>query len=157
MQTFEYSLQLGTGESLDVAEIVMATLDDWSRKAFEDPAAAKAMHKVTSLCSRIPHRIMEYAKIGYTKPLERLLKTPPIGALMKLDKPECLNLSDCAMADQHKCTTRFLLASAKFPECWDYTLIGKDEEFTDGMVAAQEIVKTIVMAWRDGRHVIISE
>jgi len=157
MQTFEYSLQLGTGETIDIAEIPMGALDDWTRKAFEDPASVKAMAGVLSLCTRVSHQVLEDAKIGWTKPLECMLKAPPIAALMKLDRPECLNLSDCAMADQHKCTTRFLIASAKFPECWDYALLGRDEEFTDGMVAAQEVVKIIVMAWRDGRNVVISE
>lgn len=156
MQIFEYSLQLDTGETLSVAEIPMRALDEWSRKAFADPKSAKAMSTILALCTRAPHAVMEDAKTGYTKPLERLLRTPPIGALVKLDRPVCMNVSSCVMSDKRKCTTQFLHVSEKFPECWDYSL-EDDGDFTDGMIAAHEIVKTIVMAWRDGRYVIISE
>jgi hypothetical protein len=157
METFEYSLQLGTGEAIAITEISLKALDDWARKAFDDAKSSKAIAGVVGLCSKIPHQIMEDAKIGYTKPLEHLLRIPSIGALTKLDRPRCSNISECAMADERKCTTRHLSTSGKFPECWDYSLAGQDEEFTDSMAAAQEIAKVIVMAWRDGRYVIISE
>jgi len=154
MQTFEYSLHLDTGETMEIVEISMKALDAWTEKAFSDPAASKALTGLLSLCTKVPHQILEDAKIGYTKPLERLLKSPPVGALMKLDKPACFNVSDCIMADKDKCTTRFWSKAAKFPECWDYHL--PQDEFTSAMAAAQEIAKVIVMAWRDGKYVIIS-
>ena len=155
MQIFEYSLKLGTGETIDVAEIAMGALDAWSKQAFDDQAAGKSIAGILLLCTKVPRQAVEDAKIGYAKPLERLLRTPPAGALLKLDRPACANISDCAMADAHKCTTLFASVSVKFPECWDYDL-ASGSNFTDPMAAAQEVAKTIVMAWRDGRHVVIS-
>lgn len=152
MQTFEYNLFLGTGEKLDVTEIAMGALDAWARQVFTDPAARQLIAAVEGLCTRVPRCVMDDAKAGYTKPLERLLKTPPAGAMLRLDKPQCFSLSSCAMANPDRCTTR----SAKLPECWDYD-IGEHSDFTDSMAAAQEFAKTVVMAWRDGRYVIISE
>lgn len=152
MQIFEYSLSLCTGETIKVSEISMGALDKFEKAAFKDPAAFKAMSSVVSLCTKAPRQAMEDAKIGHTKPLEKLLGTPPVGTLMKIDRPVCMNISDCAMADNKKCTARF----SKFPECWDY-FMGGDVDFTDSMAAAHEIVKEIVMAWRNGRYVIISE
>jgi hypothetical protein len=152
MQIFEYSLNLCTGETIRVSEISMGALDKFEKSAFEDPATFEAMSSIISLCTKAPHQAMEDAKIGHTKPLEKLLRTPPVGTLMKVDRPVCTNMFDCAMADSKKCTTRF----SKFPECWDYAMDG-DGDLTNSMVAAHEIVKEIVMAWRDGRYVIISE
>jgi hypothetical protein len=152
MQTFEYSLELSTGERLAVTEIAMGALDSWMTKAFSDAAARQLLAGVLDLCTRAPRCVLDDAKIGYTKPLERLLKTPPSGALMRLDKPECFSMSNCAVADKAKCTARF----DKFPECWDYD-IGHSDDFTDAMSAAQELAKTVVFAWKDGRYVIISE
>lgn len=150
MQAFEYSLNLSTGEKIDVLEIPLKALDSWSKRAFQDPIAFKSMSGILSLCTTATHQAMEDAKIGYTKPLERLLKTPPIGILIKLDRPVCMSISDCAMADRKKCTTKF----DKFPECWDYAL-DVEGDFTEVVTIAHEIVKQIVMAWRDGRYVII--
>lgn len=152
MQTFEYSIELSTKETLHILEISLEAIDDWSKKAFTDLDAARVIHGVLSLCTKVPHSVLEEAKYGYTKPLERLLKTPPVGALMKIDRPVCLNINDCAMANRQRCTTR----SHGFPECWDYSM-GDCDELTDSMLSAQEAVKAIVMAWRDNRYAIISD
>lgn len=157
MQIFEYVLHLGTGENLSVLEIDMAALDAWSRQAFDDPCAKKALSSIFSLCTRVSKEAIEDAKIGWTKPLEKLLRTPPIGALLKLDKPICFNLRDCAMADPNKCTTRPACKNISLPECWDYD-IGTAKDFPNSMIAAQEVAKTIVVTgWSNGKYVIISE
>lgn len=151
MQTFEYVLTLSTGEQLKVVEIAMKALDSRCSKAFED----QALFPILSMCTRVPSSVMNDAKIGHTKPLERLLKTPPVGALMKLDKPACLNIKDCAAASAD-CTTQAVRRGKSFPECWDYDM-GLVDDFSDGMMAAREVARIVIAAWRDSAYVIISE
>lgn len=162
MQIFEYSIKLGTGERISILEIDVAALDAWTSSAFKQHKARHAIAPVLKLCTMAPRQTMEDAKNGYTKPLENALRSPPDGCLMKLDKPVCANVKDCAMADAEKCTTKFNLLKNKFPECWDYAVAGHGnngagEDFDDSMAAAMEVAKAIVMAWRDGKHVIVVE
>jgi hypothetical protein len=153
MYTFEYSLVLSTGEKLAISEVVVGALDSWCARAFSDPNAKRAIAPILALCTKAPPNVMDDAKIGHTKPLEKLLKTPPIGALMKIDKPICSSFKSCASANA-SCTTQFVGKNKSFPKCWDYYVTDPDN-FTNSMSAAQELVKDIVMAWRDSRYVVI--
>lgn len=152
MQIFSYSILLSTGETLEIAEIPVRAMDSWTKKALEEPIRSE-IRGVLSLCTKAPHSAMEDAKIGYTKPLERLIRISPIGALTKLDRPMCAHAKDCIMVQGPACSAR--PAAKKFPECWDYSLL--TETFEDGHSAAQELAKAIVMAWRDGKYVVISD
>lgn len=150
MQIFEYSLKLGTGETILITEVPVGAMNSSVQQAFNNPRSLEMVFSIIALCTKVPRQVLEDAKIGYTKPLENLLRTPPAGALMKLDYPVCANINDCIMATD-KCTAR---AGMKNPECWEYSPTNHDLEIDT--ITAKEIARTVVMAWRDGRHVIIS-
>lgn len=146
MRLFEYSLNLSTGERIKISEIPISTLD----KNYFEAFGLAEISGVVSLCTNAPTQAMHDAKVGYTKPLEKMLRTPPVGALMKVDRPVCVNINDCAMADSKKCTARF----SKFPECWEYEVYN-DSDLNVIKLSAKDIVRRIAIAWRDGRYVII--
>ena len=120
--SLEYSLELVTGETIDVLEIES---DDLS--SISDP--------VMDLITVMPRQVLEEAKIGYTRPFERLLRTPPVGALIRLDA-RCDQMSTCPMRNAAACVT----SHKKLPDCWT----------GDGVRDAE-----VVRAWKDGRYVIL--
>jgi hypothetical protein len=109
---------------------------------------------VTDLCTKISREMLNDAKVGYTKLMERNLGTPPVGALFKIDKPVCANINCCIMADKNKCTTNLSGNIINFPECWEYNLnIKEDSEmYTD----LKDISRSIVLSWKENNYVMIS-
>ena len=159
MQTFEYGLDLSTGEKIWITEIAIGALDKQTLTAFKIPE----LDLVLMHCTKVPRSDMDDAKIGYTKPLERLLRTPPVGILMKFARPVCENISTCAMANPKKCTVRYRAprekpeAIASFPECWDFDARLSKTTPIEIETTVREIANYIVAAWRWSRYVIISE
>lgn len=148
----EYPLELSTGESVLVSE-----LDPGRIPALTDPAVLEAVSPVLSRCARMPRAALEAAKMGHSKHFEELMSTPPIGALMKLERHLCAERLDCAMA-KPGCTTRNVARRGppgRFPVCWEYEV----PEGTDVAVAftARDLAGCVVLAWRAGRIAIIVE
>jgi len=142
IQSVDYSLVLGTGEKMHFAE-----LDEGSVEALHDAAAKESISGILDKCTRVCHSTLEEAKLGHTKGLEKALKTPPFGAMMKIDKPICSQIGCCVMANLSKCTTRNCeQKGGLFPECWEYS--------TTNPVGA-ELARCIVHAWRQGFQVLI--
>lgn len=131
MNQLNYRLELGTREIIDIFEIELDgnELDG----------------NVFQLCSHVPRSILEEAKGGWTKPLERMLRTPPVGALLRLNLT-CASIDGCPIGKFPNCSTSFLDRKERhgaFPDCWMHA---RGWEST-----------VIVHAWRNGLYVIIAD
>jgi hypothetical protein len=149
----EYTLHLGTGE-----EMLFTELDDRVIPALQDKRVVGALHGILRRCTPVTHSILQEAKLGHTKSLENLLRTPPIGSLLKLDKPICSQIGCCVMADVRRCTTNNIKGKLGiFPDCWAYAvdipIIEIDKAYV--MMAAGEISRCVVNAWKANRYVLI--
>lgn len=130
MNRLSYSIELNTGETVDVLELELDDSDEIDEG-------------ILQLCSRVPRSVLEEAKIGWTKPLEEALRTPPVGALLRLNKT-CSQYGDCPSGKLPTCSTSHLNRKRRggaFPDCWDHG---------DDLISSE-----IVHAWRDGAYVII--
>lgn len=148
----EYPLDLSTGESVLVSE-----LDPGRVPALSDAAVLEAAAAALTRCARMPRAALEAAKMGHSKHFEELMSTPPLGALMKLERHLCAERHDCAIAGPG-CTTRNVVRRGppgRFPVCWEYEVPDR----TDPVVAfaARDLAGCIVLAWRAGRVVVIVE
>lgn len=122
-----YSLELSTGESLDVLEIELDGTDELDGE-------------IARLCTTMPREVLEEAKVGHTSPFEKLLRTPPVGALLRLNGL-CDQIDDCPLANRSKCVTSNVRGKTRFPSCWDHGVGTLNTE--------------VVHAWRDGAYVIV--
>lgn len=138
----EYNLTLSTGEELSFCEFDSQLIPELCK---ED--VRKALSFILRVCTTADRHTIERAKRGETKPLERLLRTPPYGCLAKLDKPICSEIKVCSMANIKKCTTKNLeKKSGGFPICWSYS--SENEE-------AKYIASSIINFWKDGKYVLL--
>jgi len=148
----EYSIELSTGESVLVSE-----LDPGRISGLLDPAVVEAATPVLNRCARMPRAALEAAKMGHSKHFEELMSTPPIGALMKLERHLCAERYECAIVKPN-CTTRNVVRRGppgRFPVCWEYEV----PDGTDPVVAfmARDLAGCVVLAWRAGRIAVIVE
>lgn len=148
----DYVLKLGTGEELAVAELVPGLVPGMS-----DPAVVAAASPILLRCSRMPRHVLESAKIGNSREFEALVGTPPIGCLLKLDRPVCSEIRFCLMADREKCTTRYVDpgrrgAIGMFPPCWDFEVLDADPGVAS---LARQIASGVVSAWKAGQTVVV--
>lgn len=142
----EYVLPLSTGETLLVTE-----LDPDAVPELRDPAVAACLEPVLCRCTYAPRRVLEDAKNGGTAELEDLLGTPPVGCLLKLDRPHCHEyiVSVCAVASGG-CNTRNVRRGRPcFPDCWTYLLMDEDPP------VARLVADAVVGAWKSGRYVVV--
>jgi hypothetical protein len=138
----EYKLILSTNEEISVSE-----LDSEFFPLLTQDGVRLALSSVFSLCTYASRDVMEKAKRRDTKPLERLLKTPPYGCLRKLDKPVCRKINDCVMANRTVCTVRNIKKNLGiFPECFQYD--ASSDETSD-------YATTIINIWKSGNYAII--
>ena len=147
MQTFEYALQLSSGEYTDVTEINFNAIGDEYGVIF-DEENSKFVYDILKSCTFTSIQAIEDAKIGLPKLLEKELKSAPKGALIKLGKFECMNIRDCPGRDRNKCSTRTI--DNQIPDCFEYN-------FGCDVVAHEikEFVQIVIAAWREDRYVFI--
>jgi hypothetical protein len=149
IQSFDYRLTISTGEELQICELdpgLVSELRDAEVRTSADPWLTR--------CTRAPRAALEEAKRGHSGPLDRLLRTPPIGILIRNDRHLCGRVSSCSMADKKGCSTRNVdprRGLGLFPECWSPELPDVSPPGTE------ELVSYVVRAWRDGRYVILVE
>jgi hypothetical protein len=140
IEVLEYSLILSTQELLLVTEIQQTMISDVTDIVLDD---------ILQHCTRVPHDVLQDAKIGGTKPLEKLLRTPPQGCLVKLVYSTCSELQSCSKADRQLCSTTIIKRKKKtIPRCWQ-----AQSQHENGL--SRSIGTTIVHAWKDGRYVFI--
>ena len=147
----EYRLSLSTGEEITVSE-----LDPESVPSLTDPVVILLADKVLSRCTRAPRAAIEDAKSGLPESLEPFLGTPPRGCLVRLAMV-CAELRHCAVSGAKKCSTasQTRKGAADFPMCWTFDVpAGGTREQS---AAAKDLVDSVVLAWRDGRHVVIAD
>lgn len=140
----EYPVLLRTGETVKISEL------DPGRTPW-GPEADAAARAVLDRCTRATREEMEAAKSGDTKHLEARLGTPPHGCLLKVDML-CSEHRSCPSADLRECRTSCQPSKKKpggFPMCWNAPAAGSDPS------SASALMTAIVMAWRDGRTVVI--
>ena len=147
MQTFEYALQLSSGEYTDITEINFNAMEDRYRVIFNEENS-EFVHDILKSCTFVSVQAVEDAKIGLPKLLEKVLKTAPKGALMKLSKHECMNINDCPGRNKSKCSTKTI--ENQIPDCFEYD-IGIDVIKHE----IKEFIQVVVAAWREDRYVFI--
>ena len=150
----DYVLTLETGESVRVAELVPGLVPGLS-----DPSVVAAAEPVLGRCPRMPRHVLESAKAGHSREFEVLMGTPPVGCLLKLERPVCAEIRSCLMANPAKCTTKHVDpgrrgAVGMFPPCWELEV----PDASDAVVyAVREIASEVVSAWKAGQMVVIVE
>lgn len=147
MNVLNYNITLSTRETLDISEF-----DPELISLLKEEAVLSVLSSLLRLCTYVSRDEVERAKRGETKPLERALRTPPYGCLVKIDTPICAEIKTCIMADIKKCTSKNIVKyKGKFPPCWTY------RTNTDGetRVQAHLLATAIVDAWKEGRYVLI--
>ena len=141
MNGLEYSVDLDTGERIDVLE-----LDPETCPGLRDPEVLRDAMWILRLCTRATRRALEDAKGGWGGPLQEALGTPPVGCLLQMEKPACSIIGECGIADAGLCTTRNLKKGlGRFPVC------GEADVAPDGA----DLTRQVVHAWKEGRWVII--
>ncbi len=152
VELVEYVLRLSTGE-----EILASELDPESVPVLQDPVVVLLADAVLSRCTRAPRWAIEDAKSGFPESLEPLLRTPPAGCLLRMSRPVCAEMKTCVLADRDRCST--VRAGKRglpgFPLCWTFDV--PDSKDAVRASAARDLADSIVLAWRDGRHVLIAD
>jgi len=145
----EYALRLNTDEQLEILEI-----DEGRADALQIPAIKESLSKLLSLCNPVTRLAVEEAKQGYSDRLESQLRTSPVAALLKIDKPECIDIVHCPLREKKYCITTEVAGKKKkfLPICWEYKaasrIIGYDR------VLAMDLARHIVHAWNKGTYVL---
>lgn len=148
----EYEIELETGERMSVAEF-----DPGRVPCLSDPEVLRAAAPVLKRCSRIPRPVLESAKMGHSREFEELVGTPPVGCLLRLERPVCAEIGFCASADPVRCTTRYVApgrrwAVGRFPPCWEFEVLDERPEVASG---ARALAASVVAAWRGGRVAVL--
>jgi len=147
IEPIRYCLQLNTDEAIEILE-----LDPERETILKDIAVGSALSPILEHCSYVTRVSVEEAKKHYSKKLENLLRTAPIGALIKLDRL-CSLINDCPMSSTKECITSNITRKSKFPVCWEY---GIEEKLSnDDLTVARDLANHIVQAWRAGQYVLV--
>jgi hypothetical protein len=146
----QYSLQLNTGESIEVFEI------DYDREILlKNDDIKPALSTIFGHCSYVTRESIEEAKQHYSKKLCELLRTPPLGILMKLSM-KCSYINNCPMSSHKECSTKNVSKKrGKFPICWTYET--KEELSSEQTLIVNDIINHVFQAWRNGLYVLIVE
>lgn len=153
MHRTEYELLLSTGETVRLME-----LDPDAVEELRSPEILEAVSSILLIVPKVPRDVLEEAKMGHTKRLEQVMGTPPLGLLMKMERPICAEIRTCATADIRACTTRNLNRKepiiGRFPMCWEFS-VDKKKHNIKVAVAARALASCIINAWREDRRVLI--
>jgi hypothetical protein len=148
IEPIQYTLQLNTDEIIDVLE-----LDSEREVILNNDVVRSALASILEHCSYVTRISIEEAKKHHPKKLEALLRTAPIGALIKFNKL-CASINNCPMSSRKECITSNVTKKfGKFPICWTY---GVEEKLSnDDLIIATDLANHAVQAWRLGRYVLI--
>jgi hypothetical protein len=151
IEPVEYTLYLNTGERIEVLELDVERVE-----ALQILEVTENLPKLLSLCNSVTRLAIEEAKRGYSDKLENQLRTSPIAALLKIDKPKCVEFRQCPVVKKLNCDTTKIVDSKRklLPICWEYSI---DEKLT-GMnrVLAIDLARHIVHAWSHRIYVLIT-
>lgn len=141
----DYIIDLSTGEKLHISEFDPERIPE-----MQDLNVINASSDVLDHCTMVPRNVMEDAKHGYDTEFKKLLRTPPIGALLKTKQTLCSERDVCSMYDASKCTTRNIAkGSYALPICWEADV--SHTKYNDHITAASRTLRTAVIhAWRRG-------
>ena len=89
----EYPIKLSTGETIQIAEI-----DAERSPALANLEVRKALDGLLQHCCRVSRKVMEEAKAGYDTQFKKLLRSQPIGCMLKAEPHQCRLINECAMA-----------------------------------------------------------
>lgn len=149
IELVEYTLHLNTGEVISVSEFDANVITDLT-----SPEVMRAITPVLKRCTFMPRSVIEEAKMGYTAKFESLMRTSPIGAMLKLDIPICGMIKDCASAIKTICTTRNIEGKlGNFPICWEVATPRLTPD--DIKERAQRLAFVIIHSWRMGKYVLL--
>ena len=147
----DYIIDLSTGEELHIAEFDPDRIPE-----MKEAAVIKASFGVLDYCTKVSRDIIEEAKGGYDTRLKALLKTPPIGALLKIPLHICHERTSCSMYVPSKCTTKNVNPSGEsvdsFPECFESET---DKSSPEIMLKSRILNTAIIQSWRQNRYVVI--
>lgn len=146
MNALSYILTISTGETISFLE-----LDSELIPELISVNIVSGLSDVLRLCTHVSRETIEKAKRNDTKPLERALRTPPYGCLLKLKSPVCAEIKTCFTAKVGECTTRNISRKSGpklglFPFCWNYSATNVDINI---------IGTDIVNAWKSGSYVLL--
>jgi len=148
LEPVEYHLYLNTGEHIEVLE-----LDEGRIDALRIPEIKEALANLLSLCNPVSRLAVEEAKRGYSDKLESQLKTPPVAALLKIDKPKCIESKKCPIKKNDCITTEVAGKKKKYlPICWEYAVSDDISRFN--RVLAMDLSRHIVHAWNQNIYVL---
>jgi hypothetical protein len=148
LEPVEYHLHLNTGEHIEVLE-----LDEERIDALKIPEIKETLANLLSLCNPVTRLAVEEAKKGYSDKLENQLRTSPVAALIKIDKPKCIEFKGCPVEKKNDCITTKVAGKKKksIPVCWEYS-IGDIGGFN--RVLAADLARHIVHAWNQDMYVL---
>jgi hypothetical protein len=143
--SISYTLTLNTGEKISVVEFNDENLSSLNSQL------SLFIPNIMNKIDRIPHNVLQEAKLGYARKLEKLIRNTPVKCLLQIDKPICSEIKTCSIADRQKCRTSYKLKSlAAFPVCWEYEVPG------EASIEVKNFAGNVVYAWRSGNYVFIS-
>lgn len=150
----DFIIKLETNEEIHVVE-----LDPERVIEITNEKVKNLIDNILSRCTKMPRHVVETAKLGGTREFEKLMSTPPIGCLLKIDKPVCAEINTCLSANKQKCTTRFLNVKSKthlgrFPVCWEYDTEKAEDDI---YYMARNLASFIILSWKINRLVVIIE
>ena len=147
----DYIIDLSTGEELHIAEFDPGRIIE-----MKDPAVIAASSRILDFCTKVSRDIIEEAKGGYDSRLKPLIKTPPIGALLKIPLHIGYERTSCSMYVPSKCTTKNVNPSGEsvgsFPECFESET---DKSSPEIMLKSRILNTAIIQSWRQNRYVVI--
>lgn len=147
----EYIIDLSTGEDLQIAEFDPNRIPEMN-----NPDVMCASSDILDRCTKASREILEEAKHGYDSRLKPLLRTPPVGALLKFPFPLCSERLSCSMYDKTRCSTKNIFRQGgAFPECWEAEIDPLIKFSTTIIVASRALRTAIVHSWRQGMYSII--
>ena len=146
----EYPLRLSTGETIQVAEI-----DAARSPALIVPQIRKAIERLLAHCCHVPREIVEEAKGGYDTRLKPLLRSQPMGCMIKAEPSICRHIDGCSMAFKPICTLHNCRPSqTPLPICWEFSP-SQSMAHLEARTAAIDVGTIIGHAWRRGFYVFI--
>jgi hypothetical protein len=146
----EYPLRLTTGETIQIAEI-----DSERSPALLIPQVRMALDGLLTQCCHVSREIMEEAKGGYDTNLKPLLRSSPIGCMIKAEPAICRHIESCAMALKSICTLHNCRSNSNpLPVCWEYSLPASIAHL-EIRTAIIELGTLIGHSWRKNQFVII--
>lgn len=147
----EYLIDLSTNETIHIAEF-----DPDRILEMQNQSVLEASHDVLEQCTKMPREVIEEAKHGYDTNFKILLRTPPVGALLKLPLPLCSERSVCSLYKISKCTTKNVDDKVgNFPICFESDFPVKTLFTKEVVSVSRDLKSSIIHSWGKGMYVIL--